>query len=244
MRSKGYGLYDHKDTQRTYRSLSAEVVDLYGIPIRYIPKVVSADKIIPFSSDEGFGEELDIRSNIGLNHIYGEDTTIQYNDIIPMKGTLENFEGFDGNYNVFDKFGFTMDPEIRLMIEIETFRNLVGRYDYEDLEQPRAGDLILFDLMKAKNGKPMIYEITFANEAPSYFAFGELMMFEISCKIFKYSNEKFETGDEAVDGITEDMTPEKIRTKIGDNETIERQADKIRHWNPQDVFGDQFTKED
>jgi hypothetical protein len=243
MRTAGYGLYNHKDTQRTYRQLVAEVVDLYGMPIRYIPKVPSDEEIEPFSTEFGFGEELDIRSNIGLNHIYGEDTTIKYKDLIPMKAILENFEQFEGTYNVFDKLGFSMEPEIHISIEIENFRNLVKRYDYDKLRKPEEGDLILFDLANAKNGKPMIYEITFCNESASYFAFGELMVFELNCKLFKYSDEKLETGDPNIDNLKTDIDNDKLRNEIGDNEEIERQADEIRHWNPKDAFADELTKE-
>lgn len=243
MRSAGYGLYNHKDTQRTYRQIVAEVVDLYGVPIRYIPKVNSDEDIKPFTSEFGFGEELDIRSNIGMNHIYGEDATIKYQDLIPMKAILENFDQFEGTYNVFDKMGFSMDPEIHISIEIENFRNLVKRYDYDQLKKPEEGDLILFDLANAKNGKPMIYEITFCNESSTYFAFGELMVFELNCKMFKYSHEKLETGDPIVDGMNDEIDNGKLRNDIGDNELIEKQADEVRHWNPRDAFGDDYTQE-
>jgi len=237
MSGLGYSLYNSKDTQKTYRGLTAQVINLFGINIRYIPKVLSEQDTDPFGGNGGFGEDTNTASNTNLNRIYGEDVNIAYEDTIPMKGLLENYDSYDGQHNLFNKFNFTMEDEITLSIEIETWRNLMSRCGY-DMERPEPEDLILFDLAVAKNGKPKIFKITNCNESASFFAFGELMVFELNCTVWDYSHETLETGDPKIDGLN---TIEGDSPKIGDNKDIEDKSKELINWNPNDPFSDKFS---
>jgi len=232
-------LYKHKDTQKTYRSIVAEIIELFGVPIKYIPKKIATDKLNPFNSDEGFGEDLNERSNDSINQIYGEDVNISFEGSVPMKATLENYEGYDGVHNMFSNFGFSMEDEITLNIEIETWRNLMKRCGY-DMQKPMEGDLILFDLARAKNGKPQIFEIKYCNESASYFAFGELMVFALNCTLWEYSHETLNTGDADVDRLNIDIDTDVIRKEVGDNDVIQEKSEEVTRYDPNDPFNDKF----
>lgn len=232
-------LYTDQDTQNTYRSLVAEVVDLYGIPIRYLPKTITTNTTDPFGLDAQFGKDVDISSNSGLNEIYGEDVNISYNDSVPMKAILENYNNYDGTHNLFSKFGFSMEDEIQISIETESWRSLMSRCGY-DFDKPAEGDLILFDLAVAKNGRPQIFEISYCNESATYFAFGQLMVFKLNCTVWEYSHEKLNTGHVEIDNLNIDINSDTIRKEIGDNEKIQEKSEEISKFDPNDPFGDEF----
>jgi len=232
-------LYNHPDTQRTYRSLVAEIVEQFGTPIRYLPKKIADQKMNPFNGDSGFGEDTDVRSNTQLNHIYGEDVNISYEDSVPMKAFLENFNMYDGTHNLFSKFGFSMEDEITLELEIESFKNLMNRCGY-DMQKPIEGDLVIFDLARAKNGKPQIFEVKYCNESASYFSFGQLMMFKLNCTVWEYSHEELKTGDADIDGLAVSLDSDTIRKEIGDNDTIQEKSEEVTRFDPNDPFGDEF----
>ena len=207
------------------------MIRLYGIPIRYVPKVVIDE---PPYGEEGFGgTEDEIASNKGLNNIYGEDGTMKFEKAIPMKGILEQFDFYEGTHNMFSKFNFAMEDEITISFEIENWRNLLAKNGYE-MQKPIEGDLIIFDLAVAKNGKPQIFEIKNCNESATFFQFGTLYVFRLNCKVYDYSYEKMETGDELLDSIN---NVDAI-SGIGDNKEIEDKAKTVTNWNPKDPFGE------
>lgn len=236
----GYNLYNHRDTQKTYRALASEIVQLFGIPIRYIPKVISDSKQSPFNGSMGFGTDMDTRSNAILNHIYGEDVNIAYRKVIPMKAILSNYDAYEGVHNLFNKFGFSMEDEITLEVETESWRNIMSRFGYSMLK-PQEGDLIIFDLALAKNSKPQIFEIQYCNESESYFSFGQLMVFKIYSKVWEYSHETLDTGDEDIDRLNTTVNKEAIRKDIGDNDVIEEKSEELNRFDPRDPFGDEFS---
>ena len=225
-------LYTSKDTQKTYRGLVSQVINLFGIPCRYLPKITSDEDNDPFG-DSGFGTDADIRSNNYINDIYGEDVNIKYKDAIPMSCMLENSDFYNGTHNMFSKFGgLSNEDEIILQIEIETWRNRMERSGYM-MEKPMEGDLISFDLAKAKNGRPQMFEIKYCNESKSYFQFGELMVFEMTLKTWDYSHETLETGDTQIDVLNTFQGDDEI---VSDNKTIEVQKTKVTQWDPNDPF--------
>jgi len=235
MSSYGYKvLYGGQYTQRTYRSIVAQVINLYGVPIRYLPKIISNQT--PNYSSEGFGATSDVRSNVGLNHIYGEDVNISYEETVPMKCILDNVDFYQGQHNLFDKFGSAMEDEIIIQIETESWRNLMRRMGFEK-EKPEEGDLITFDLAKAKNNRPQLFEIRYCNESDSYFAFGQLMVFKLTCKLWDYSHERLSTGDPTIDSLAVNASDVNA---TGDNSEIEEKAEEVVRWHPNDKFKDEF----
>ena len=233
-----FNWYKDRDAQQTVRSLTAEVIQLYGIPIRYIPKIESKNTGFgnEMFGDNEFGNKSITKSNMSWNPIYGEDPLVAYRDAIKMKAFLENHDFYEGTHQIFNKFGFSMSDEITLSFEIENFRKDIKNSEYE-LVRPMEGDLVAFELTTAKNDKFQLFEIIYVNESFSYFGLGQLTVYKVRCKHFQYSLEKIETGDERIDGITK-VDPSK---EIGDNDEIKERAKKITNWNPKDPFKDIFN---
>lgn len=231
-----FNWFKEKDTQQFYRSLTASSIELYGIPIRYLPKVESKKESFgedPFGENELGGEKVRA-SNRGWNKIYGEDPLIAYKNAIQMKAFLENYDFYEGTHHIFNKFGFSMADEITISIEIERFRKIMEMNGYS-YTRPEEGDLIALELTTAKNDKFQLFQINYVNESFSYFAFGQLTTYKIRCTLFEYSSQKIETGEEKIDIIKEFQN-----VSIGDNEDIEAQSKKVTNWNPDDPFKDIF----
>lgn len=240
MNVKHVNFYNHLDTQRTYRRLHSQVINIFGIPVRYLPKInetQSFSENSPFGTD--FSLSVDIRSNAGLNSLYGEDVSVAYKHAIPMKAFLENYDSYEGTHNIFDKFGFSMGDEITLSFEIDTWRNTLKKYGY-NMDRPIESDIIAFDLHKAKNDKPQLFEVKYCNEVYSYFQFGALYIFRLHCVVWDYSQEKLQTGDSEIDSL-QDINPGK---DICDNKIIENKAKEVVNWNPNDPFKDPFEEDD
>ena len=231
-----FNWFKQKDTQQFYRSLTSSSIELYGIPIRYLPKTESKQKDFgenPFGEND-FGSNKVRASNKGWNKIYGEDPLIAYKNAIPMKAFLENYDFYEGTHQIFNKFGFSMADEITLSIEIDRFRKIMEMNGFS-YTRPEEGDLIAFELTTAKNDKFQLFEINYVNESFSYFAFGQLTTYKIRCKLFEYSSQKIETGEEKIDIVKEFQN-----ISIGDNDVIEKESKKVTNWNPDDPFKDIF----
>ena len=67
----------------------------------------------------------------------------------------------------------------------------------QSISRPREGDLIFLPL----NEK--IFQINFVEHEPVFYQMGALQFYEITCELFEYSNERFNTGIEVIDLLEE-----------------------------------------
>ena len=172
-----------RSEQSLYEDLIIEAIQMYGNDVYYIPReVVHRDMI------------LDDTVLSRFNHAYKVETYI------------ESIEGFEGDGDLFQKFGVEIRDAVSLIMarrrwnsEIRQYvENQGGTADTPNIPnntyyRPREGDLIhipmtggTFQIMRVEDDNP-------------FYQLGNLPTFRLRCEKFEYSDEDFDTGIEEID---------------------------------------------
>ena len=111
---------------------------------------------------------------------------------------IKNVEGFAGQGDFLSKFNLEIRDQVTFTVARRTFNNEVGAYT--SFIRPREGDLVYFPL----NNK--LFEIKFVEHEAIFYQLGSLQTFDISCELFEYNNEIFNTGIPLIDDKQRDIT--------------------------------------
>jgi len=114
-----------------------------------------------------------------------------FNVAILCEMYVESVEGFTGELDIMSKFGLEIRDRITFSVAKKTFDELVGG-DYGIL-RPNEGDLIYYPDNKK------LFEIKWVENKPTFYPFGTLPLFKMSCELIEYSNEVFSTGIPEID---------------------------------------------
>ena len=156
--------------QNLLQDLIVEAVSIAGIETFYVPR------------------------NIGnYDKLYQTDDQSTYTKAIPLDVYLESIDGFEGQQNIFGKFGLEIRDQITITIPYRSFQQFVQPITNTD--RPMEGDIVFFFLNKK------CFQIKFVNNKEIFFAFGQLPTFKCTCELFEYSNETFNTGVPEIDSI-------------------------------------------
>jgi hypothetical protein len=194
--------------------------------------------------------------------IYGEDSVTTYENATLVEFYIKNVDGFEGDGNFMSKFGLEIRDQVTFVIAKRVFEEEVDQNG--SFGRPREGDLIYFPL----NQK--LFQIKYVNNKPIYYPLGALQTYELTCELFEYSGEQFNTGIPEIDDIqdklslnifdysvtTEDnfalMTEDgdylvletyKVETidPFADNDSIETEADGFLDFTERDPFSENGT---
>ena len=133
------------------------------------------------------------RSIVNKDEIYNEDTISKYNNAYNTDMYIRSYDSFEGDGTFLSKFNLEIRDQIRFVIANRTFANDIG--SNEGLVRPREGDLIYSPMMKR------LFVIKYTDNKPVFYQMGELQMYELTCEVFEYSNEKLNTGIADIDAI-------------------------------------------
>jgi hypothetical protein len=188
-----------------FRGMCDEVAEMYGIDFVFLPRKLE-----------------------NPDDIFGEDGTAKFDENKIVTMYIENFQQFEGNGDLFGKFGFTIDDQLILVIGVDTFKLKVGT------EYPMEADLIYHP------SSQKFFKIEHVSKPQGFYQFGAgQMMFRMTTTLFKYSHERFESDGGMVDDIDTFMN------EIGDNsegsaeaDQIEKEADDLLNFDSENIFGD------
>lgn len=166
-----------RSEQNLYEDLIVESLRFYGTDIYYLPReVVSRDMIFN-------DEELSRFAYAYRIEVY-----------------LENLEGFEGDGDLFSKFGVEIRDAATLLMARRRWNNEIRKHQETEEEKyyrPREGDLIhvplsgsTFEIMKVEDENP-------------FYQLGKLPLFRMNCELFEYTNADFDTGVPEIDDIEE-----------------------------------------
>lgn len=163
--------YGNDMEQELIEDLVSESIRIYGIDVYYIPRTL-----------------------VNRDELYTEDDSSSYNSAHLIDMWVKSNMGFQGSGEFLSKFNLM---EIRdtliLSVSKRTFLEEVG--DTNGLIRPREGDLIYFPL----NHK--IFKISFVEQEAIFYQLGALQTFDLTCELFEYSNELFNTGIPYIDAL-------------------------------------------
>lgn len=122
------------------------------------------------------------RNIIKLDNLFQEDYLSTFTRSYTIEMYIENYENFLGNGQLIGKFGFQLEDQLRLVVSRERFMTTMGRV------LPVEGDLIWFQISNS------LFEIKFVDDKSPLFPLGSRSFFTLVCEVFKYSQERFDTG--------------------------------------------------
>lgn len=166
--------YSRVSEQELIDDLVIESIRQYGVDVIYMSRAIK-----------------------GRDKIFNEDDFPEYNETFEFEVYVKNNEGFEGEGDFLSKFGLQIRDQLTLTVANRTFERHVTR-EVVDLLRPREGDLIYFPL----NEK--IFEIKFVEHESVFYQMGKTQVFDMTCELIEYSNQRFNTGRAEIDNYFAD----------------------------------------
>ena len=156
------------------------------------------------ASEQNLHQDLIIESikNFGIDNyylprqymnedlLYGEDTISQFNQSHLIEMYVKSVDGFEGEGDFISRFGLEIRDQVIFSVARRRWENLDTGYD-----RPREGDVIFLPLNKK------LYEIRFVEHESMFYQFGKLPIFDLTCELFQYDDQRIDTGIEDIDEV-------------------------------------------
>jgi hypothetical protein len=160
--------------QRLVEDLVIESLKIYGHDVYYLPRTIA-----------------------NQDPIFGEDPLSYFSQFYPLEMYLENVEGFEGEGDLFTKFGFEFRASASFVVSKRRWEESVAS-NAENLQlttRPSEGDILYFPKTKT------FFEIKFVDFLNPFYQLGKINVFKLKCEVFEYSSERFITGNPEIDVI-------------------------------------------
>lgn len=160
-----------------YEDLIIESLKIYGQDVYYMP-----------------------REMVNKDAIFQDDNVSRFDDAYKLEMYIENTEGFDGEGDLFTKFGVEIRDAATFIVSRRRFLSTVSKYEQKQeyggaFYRPREGDLISLPLSNS------IFEITKVEDESPFYQLKDLPVFKIRAELFEYNDEDFDTGVQAIDSV-------------------------------------------
>jgi hypothetical protein len=139
----------------------------------------------------GFDVHYIFRKFQNLDALFGEDPISRFQKSFQIEMFVGNYEFFESQNKIIDKFGINLQDSVTLLVSKKRFTEEASKFGTD--VTPQEGDIIFFPEYGG------LYEIKYVGSRNSYFAY------ELSCELFRYSGEEFDTQIKEVDAIDEDL---------------------------------------
>lgn len=162
--------------QDLYENLVIESMQIYGQDVYYLPRtLVDEDKI------------------------FGEDIVSRFKSAYKVEMYIENTDGFDGEGDLFTKFGVEIRDQATFIIARKRWSQMVSRYDNEvSGGRPREGDIIFLPLTNK------MFEISHVEHEVPFYQLSKLNIYKLQAELFEYSGEDFDTDVDKIDEVEVD----------------------------------------
>ena len=171
-----YFLQGSSSEQRLVQDLINEQLKIYGQDIVYLPRKI-----------------------INKKTIMKEVVASTFDDAFRMEAYLLNYQGFEGNGDILQKFGVQTTDAVTFVISKERYEDFIspflsGDSQIELASRPEEGDLIYFPLDNT------MFEIKYVEGKKPFYQLNNLYVYTLSCEVMDYAlDEQIDTGIQAVD---------------------------------------------
>tara|TARA_R100000231_G_scaffold23766_1_gene22245 strand:+ start:902 stop:1855 length:954 start_codon:yes stop_codon:yes gene_type:complete len=167
-----------RSEQNLYEDLIIESLKIYGQDIFYLP-----------------------RDLVNRDNILGEDQSSRFDDAYMIEGYIEGTDGFEGQGDLYSKFGLEIRDEVNFVISRKIWDRYVGMQDEtSDTPRPNEGDLIFLPLTNK------FFEVMFVEHEQPFYQLSNLPVYRLQCALYEYAEEEFDTGIASIDSIEETDT--------------------------------------
>lgn len=147
-----------------------------------------------------YGEDMYYLPRVLNNkdELYGTDDSSSYDEAILVEFYIKSVDGFGGDGNFMSKFGLEIRDQVTFTIAKRVFDEEVG--SSRGFPRPREGDCIYFPLNKK------VFQIKYVSNKPVFYQMGALQVYDVTCELFEYSGESFNTGIPEIDDIQDNLS--------------------------------------
>ena len=185
--------------QRLIEDLVIESLKVYGHDIYYMPRtLVNKDKI------------------------FDEDELSRFTQAYPMEMYLDNVNGYEGQGDIFTRFGLEVRDQATFVLAKRRWDDLVltSGGTFTQTTRPSEGDLLYMPKTKS------IFEIKYVDFQNPFYQLNQIYVFRLTVELFEYSSEDLDTGITEIDAVetkySQDMLEYQLLGENGDlilNET-------------------------
>tara|TARA_E500000318_G_scaffold65368_1_gene60360 strand:- start:1277 stop:2212 length:936 start_codon:yes stop_codon:yes gene_type:complete len=140
------------------------------------------------------------RTLVNKDFLFGEDTISKFEQGLNIEMYISSIDGFEGEGDFASKFGIQIKDTIEFIVSKKVFEKNLSHET--NINRPNEGDLIYLPLSNS------LFEIKFVEHENPFYQMGKLYTFKLSCELFEYSQEDFDTGFSDIDkveGVAEDV---------------------------------------
>jgi hypothetical protein len=160
-----------KSEQDLYENVVIESLKMYGQDVFYMPRSIVAE-----------------------DTVFSEDVVSKFEDAYQIEMYLENIDGYGGDGDLFTKFGVELRDQANFIVAKKRWDEVSASHSSSQV-RPNEGDLIFIPLSNS------IFEITRVEDERPFYQLSNLPVFRLTCELFEYNDEDFDTDIAAIDDI-------------------------------------------
>jgi hypothetical protein len=142
------------------------------------------------------------------DEVYGADDISSYEVAYPIEMYIKSIDGFTGDGEFLSKFGVEIRNQVVFSIARRRFNEDVGEFTTQ--VRPNEGDIIYFPLNQRA------FVIRYVNKYEMFYQLGALQTWEMTCEVFEYAGELFNTGIPEIDAIQKNYSTNILDWTIND----------------------------
>ena len=162
-----------RSEQNLYEDIVIESLKMYGQDVYYLP-----------------------RDLVNEDTIFGDDIPSTFNSAHKIEMYIENVEGFDGEGDLFTRFGVEIRDEATFVVSRRRWIQQVQRMDSEVTSvRPLEGDLIYLPLSNS------LFQIMHVEHEQPFYQISNLPVYKLRAQLFEYNDEDLDTNIDVIDDI-------------------------------------------
>lgn len=127
------------------------------------------------------------------DEVYGADDSSSYEQAFPIEMYIKSIDGFSGDGEFLSKFGVEIRNQVVFSVARRVFTEEVEEFTTQ--VRPNEGDVIWFPLNQRA------FVVRYVNKYEMFYQLGALQTWEMTCEVFEYSGERFNTGIPEIDAL-------------------------------------------
>lgn len=170
--------------QGLYEDIVIESLKMYGQDVYYLPRTI-----------------------VNEDRVFSDDVPSRFSAAYKVEMYIENIEGFDGEGDLFTKFGVEIRDQATFVVARRRWTATINRFDNDiNSERPREGDLIYLPLSNS------MFQIMSVEHEQPFYQLSNLAVYKLRAELFEYNDEDFDTEVAAIDDIERDYGYEYLLT--------------------------------
>ena len=159
-----------RSEQNLYEDLIIESIKIYGQDLYYLP-----------------------RDLVNVDAVFREDPVSKFNSNYLLEMYVDNIDGFDGEGDLFTKFGVEIRDQVTFTVSKRRWQQTVMRYDNEIQGiRPLEGDLVFTPFSKK------IFQIMHVEHEQPFYQLNNLPVFKLQCELFEYNDEDIDVSNDDI----------------------------------------------